>query len=675
MTSLLEKNLRTLSIRHAPMAELVRSASPSPLSVMPSRKGPITATAARSAATEPEISADTAPSEGNDSERAKASGRGIAGSSEGDISGGGVIQLASRFDPEGEAVKLVSTIEARKSAVVVVLGFGLGYHIRQVLKTIGPASACVVYEPDIALVRAVLEIADCSDFLADERLMIMLGSVDRGEVVQRMEPLTVLALQGTVILHHPPSRSLRERELAAFAQAVTGFLGYGRMHLSTMIVNATRTVSNYLGNFAGYAAGLTTDGLKDAARGYPAVCISAGPSLARNVHLLANPEWRKRVVVISAQTTLKYLLARGITPDYVTALDYSSVSTRFYEGLPPLEDCTLVVEPMVHPSVPAAYPGPVRMTQSSFLNSITGDNRWRYDIRYGATVAHLSFYLAQHLGCDPILFIGQDLGFTDGLYYCPGSPIHDVWMPEINPFNTLEMMEWRRVVACRPLLVKVQDQRGMPMYQDEQMSTYLKQFERDFLEAEQQVIDCTEGGAAKLHSRVMGFEEALRRYARKPLLPLPRASNRLDPLRLAHGRRMYRRRRAELDRLLELSLRTVELLKRLREKVDETDQYNRLVRRIDACRAEVMGMKETFGMIEEFNAIGVFNRFKADRQLAARNTDPSDREHRISQVDRDLSNVQWIIEACREAIRLFDEHQKDLGQAEGQAGRRTVDAA
>ena len=30
----------------------------------------------------------------------------------------------------------------------------------------------------------------------------------------------------------------------------------------------------------------------------------------------------------------------------------------------------------------------------------------------GATVAHLAYYLAEHLGCDPIIFVGQDLGFS-----------------------------------------------------------------------------------------------------------------------------------------------------------------------------------------------------------------------------------------------------------------------
>ena len=59
------------------------------------------------------------------------------------------------------------------------------------------------------------------------------------------------------------------------------------------------------------------------ARSQQLVSVGAGPSLARNIHLLADPAVRRNVVVISAQTTLKPLLDRGIQPDFVTALEWS----------------------------------------------------------------------------------------------------------------------------------------------------------------------------------------------------------------------------------------------------------------------------------------------------------------------------------------------------------------
>ena len=63
----------------------------------------------------------------------------------------------------------------------------------------------------------------------------------------------------------------------------------------------------------------------------------------------------------------------------------------------------------------------------------------------GATVAHLAYYVAEHLGCDPIIFVGQDLGFSDGLCYTPGTSYEDVWRPELARFCTVEMKQWEQI--------------------------------------------------------------------------------------------------------------------------------------------------------------------------------------------------------------------------------------
>ena len=89
-------------------------------------------------------------------------------------------------------------------------------------------------------------------------------------------------------------------------------------------------------------------------------------------------------------------------------------------------------------------------------------------------MAHLAFYLGQYLGANPIIFVGQDLAFTDHVYYTPGTALHDVWQPEMNRFCTIEMKEWERIVRNRGILRQVQDIHGQPIYTDEQMFTYLQ---------------------------------------------------------------------------------------------------------------------------------------------------------------------------------------------------------
>ena len=99
---------------------------------------------------------------------------------------------------------------------------------------------------------------------------------------------------------------------------VTDVLSFCRTNVATALVNASRTVRNLCLNLPWYAAGANTNALRNAAQGYPAVCVAAGPSLARNVDQLCDPAVRRNVVVIASQTTLKPLLDRGILPDFVT---------------------------------------------------------------------------------------------------------------------------------------------------------------------------------------------------------------------------------------------------------------------------------------------------------------------------------------------------------------------
>src|SRR5690606_17778274 len=160
-------------------------------------------------------------------------------------------------------------------------------------------------------------------------------------------------------------------------------------------------------------------------------------SLRRNIGLLARDGVCDRFLIVAVQTALKPLLAAGVVPHFVTALDYSDISARFYEGLAPedVAGATLVVEPKASPAITRAWPVAVRMPRSGFLDELlglelAGDHG---ELRPGATVAHLAYYLARHLGCDPVIFIGQDLGFTDGQYYASGAAIHNVWAGELNP--------------------------------------------------------------------------------------------------------------------------------------------------------------------------------------------------------------------------------------------------
>ncbi len=573
--------------------------------------------------------------------------------------GGRKLSLASHYDPVAEAAKLCRSVDLTRDGCVVALGMGLGYHVQHLAEELGQQGLLIVFEPDVALLRAVFERIDHSAWLGKVNVFLADASTDRAGLINGFDRFTGFATQGTALVTHPPTRQRFAEELSSFSKLVVEVLGYCRTQVATLLVNASRTYTNFLNNVGYYAAGATTNELHNIAEGYPAVCVSAGPSLARNIDLLRDATVRENVVVITAQTTLKVLLAHGIEPDFVTALDYAEISRRFYESLPPLERATLIAEPLANAAILDSYPGPIRTTQSRFLDKLcAGLVEPRVPITCGATVAHLSFYVAQHLGCDPIMLIGQDLGFSDGLYYCPGTAIHDVWMPELGPLNTLENMEWTRIVRHRGLLTRQEDVHGQPIYVDEQMSTYLKQFERDFASVKQQVIDCTEGGSPKAHAKRMPLAEALATYATRPLPMIPRPPMRLSPEKLKAVSRRIDETLDEIRALLRLSRDTMDHLRGMLEHQDDRSRMARLFDKIEANKKKVFARPRTFSLINEMNAMGQFNRNRADRGIRHGESDHAAKERR--QIERDLQNVNWIVQTCEEAIRIFSQAQPRL---------------
>jgi hypothetical protein len=566
---------------------------------------------------------------------------------------GRALNLASRYDPAKEADKLVGDIDYQKTACVVVMGMGLGYHVAQVAKAMGAAGVLVVFEPDVRLLRAVLEKIDHTAWLGQANVIVGDAAMDRPALTRRLERFAGIVTQGSQLIAHPPTRQRHGEALREFSQVFTDTLAYCRTNIATALVNSARTCSNLANNLPHYAAGATTDELFHAAKGYPAVCVSAGPSLVRNVDLLRDAQVRKRVVVIAVQTALKPLLDRGVRPDFVTALDYSPICTQFYEELPALADVTLVAEAKAHPSILQAFPGPIRVTQASFNDQLLGELvRPRIPIRPGATVAHLSFYLAQHLGCDPIILIGQDLGFSDGLYYAPGTAVHQVWSSELNVLNTVEMMEWQRIARHKRHLRKCSDIHGRPIYTDEQMATYLKQFERDFATCEQKVLDATEGGMAKASTTQVTLAEALKEHATRDVPRLPLPTRGLDRKRLEAVAELMEKRIGELERMQAITRYTVPILEKMQEQQRDAARMNKLFAELKRNQQRVeQEFGQVFALVNQLNIIGAFRRTRTDRAIGHQKGDELERQRQ--QIERDIENLRMLDQACDEAMRIF----------------------
>lgn len=572
--------------------------------------------------------------------------------------------LHSRYDPSAEADQFCRTqTDGDSQALVAVLcGLGLGHHVAPLLAQLGGDGVVIVVEPDLMTIKSALSCHDFSSIIAGRRL-VFLTSDDKAELHARLDPHAAIMMLGTRFVAPPAMRVLNVEFQQRVRSLLTEYAAYSKMSLVTLLANARITCANIANNLPFYVATPPIDGLRGRFAGRPAVVVAAGPSLGRNVDQLRAA--RDRVVIIAVQTTLKPLLARGITPDFVTSLDFSDLSRRFFENVA-ADGVFLVAEPKASWQVIDAFLGgppgirgrPARrlsLLDNVFARRCLGDElAARGGLRAGSTVAHLAFYLAEYLGCDPIILLGQDLGFTGGVYYTPGVTIHDAWRPELGRFATLEMKEWERIARMRPILRRATDVFGRPIYTDEQMSTYLQQFERDFAACAARVIDATEGGVRKSSTTVMPLADALHQFACRPIdrEASEFAAAALDSARLPAAAAALRKRLAELAEFRGLCEQTRALLAEMENLLDRPAEFDRRIVRVDELREMVFARGMIFQMVSDVSQLAELQKFSADRRLAsdqsraAASGEMSAADRARRQLARDRRFVVALLEGC-----------------------------
>lgn len=581
--------------------------------------------------------------------------------------GGGFVHLHSRFEPLMEAQRLVDAVDIGESHCFIVQGMGLGYHLRALHERLDDQALIICCEPSLELVSTALSCNDLSDILATGRLVIMVDD-DKARLHKRLSSHSALMMLGMKYLRHAASVKLAPRLHERLAQLLSEFATYTRMSIMTLVSNSQITCKNVAMNLCNYVTTPPIDMLSNRFAGCPAVVIAAGPSLHRNIDKLA--ALKGKAVLIAVQTALKPLLQRGVVPDFVTSLDYHEMSRKYFEGVEQLEHVHLVAEPKATWHVIDDYPGPVSLVHSEWATLILGEELGRRGgLKAGATVAHLAFYLAAYMGCDPIIFVGQDLAYTGHVFYAPGVEIHRAWRSELNRFSTMEMKEWERIVRNRPILRTVQGQSGQTLYTDELLFTYLEQFEKDIAATNARVINAGSGGASIGGTTPMTLETAAAEYCRTPIdagrFDYREQRTWRDLTRVAQAATEVRTRLEELGEVESLCVEMLTLLEELKGLTDEPNRFNRRLVRVDELRTKVTQMSRPYHIVNYAAQLSELRRFSADRQLGKHFDDEVERA--LRQIARDVEFVTGVRDGGRLVTEMLESSLERIEAMEGRA--------
>jgi len=150
----------------------------------------------------------------------------------------------------------------------------------------------------------------------------------------------------------------------------------------------------------------------------PALIIATGPSLNKQLDLIK--KYQDNFVIIAVDPAIPILKSKGIVPDFVMTIDPKK---RPYWKQDELDDkTTFVVDVSACPDGAWSSTKNYLMTSGhrhvyALLKDLKCNIGW---IVTGGSVSTNAFSLAEHMGCNPIVMVGQDLAWTDGKDHADG---------------------------------------------------------------------------------------------------------------------------------------------------------------------------------------------------------------------------------------------------------------
>jgi hypothetical protein len=206
-----------------------------------------------------------------------------------------IFQIHSKYNPQREASQQVKNMGFRNPKMLVILGLGLGYHVRACLEELKDENLfIVVIEKDIEALRAALESVDITDLLNSQKIRWVIGVPEEdgfavlNDMIKQAGIGFQLFLKTLHIFDHPVLDKVHgdyhKNMLKAFREAAHAVIfNYGNCPADSMM-----GVENIMKNLATIMRNPGVKDLYGAFKGVPGILVSTGPSLDKNVEELKN---------------------------------------------------------------------------------------------------------------------------------------------------------------------------------------------------------------------------------------------------------------------------------------------------------------------------------------------------------------------------------------------------
>lgn len=404
----------------------------------------------------------------------------------------------SRYNPTDIAKQWANKMgKIETTTVITMFGFGNGLYLKEMMDRVYESVLFIIYEPSIEMFLKVIKEFDFS-FL-EERVYIVIEGVNENYFEAYFSNFIAYSnLSVCKFLGHPNYfECFKEKGKRYFARLkvclnmldaakntdIAQAEGYYKNTLINMKYLATASILDQIASEVG----------KTIPEGFPAIVVSAGPSLSKNIKELKKA--KNKAFIIATDSALIGLLAEDIIPDVCVTADPFKELNRFLD--PRIDYFPLACTECAQRDVLSKHKG-----KKIFMNDSYGYGDLLYKkmgVKYnicfgGGSVATHSYTMARIMGFKTIILVGQDLAFLNEQRY----------YDRIKEFGEEERL-------APGIFTEVEDIHGNKVKTTKDLKLYLDWFEAQIARNKEiDTINATEGGAKMRGSRMLTLEAAIK---------------------------------------------------------------------------------------------------------------------------------------------------------------------
>lgn len=336
--------------------------------------------------------------------------------------------------------------QLKKNDIVLVFGLGLGYLFKRAY--VNSHSRIVVYEPNIEVLRFVLEYVDFYEQLQDKRVYITHKESDCVEYLSEK----YISNDKIEIVYSEIYLNLFSDNLLSLSKKIIQLCESKKADVSTIKKLSKYWMRNSQENLKYMTESRPLSILKNICVGKTALILGAGPSLKSNIDLIKQN--RDKYVIFAVNKVFDYVIDNGIEPDFLVASDAMWLKYTMRVIPDVFKKINLISTTKADSFIYKQNFNSVfnyYLKNDSFyeeLNKKFPEEITLYETE--GTAISQCYYSALEMGFSKILFCGLDLAFKQGEAYAPDIKMNlknGMMSAEWNPEYSVKVVEVKSVTG------------------------------------------------------------------------------------------------------------------------------------------------------------------------------------------------------------------------------------